>query len=155
MARVTKLGWCCCFRQLDRPACGGLPQSKHCLRKCVLCRSVFLSYGNRCFQATGHDLAAWFNREFQMHGSSNTGTMTISSQVSCTASFPPNLAAASAEAFFGTWLWSMGGTRNGAVPLQSSRTAQLWTQRPILPSCWHPLRWLQSPISLYWCANGR
>jgi len=45
-----------------------------------------------------------------------TGTMTISLGESCATSFPPNLAAASAAAYFGTWLYSMESNRTGQFP---------------------------------------
>ena len=99
-----------------------------------------LSCGSQSCRQIGRDPVAWFNPESRTHGLSSTGTMTISSQRLCAASFPRSLAAASAKAFFGTWLRSMGSKRNGAVLHLSLQTDPSWMLRPILPSCWHPLR---------------
>jgi hypothetical protein len=127
-----KPGWCCCCRRPDRPACGGRPQSKNCWKRSIRCQSVYLWCGSRSCRQIGRDPAGWFNPESQTHGLSSTGTMTISSQVSCTASFPRSQAAASAKAHFGTWLCSMGSKRNGAIPRLSSQTVPSWMQRLFL-----------------------
>jgi len=132
MARAMKPGWCCCCRRRDRPACGGHPQSKNCWNRRIHCRSASLWCGNRCCQPIGQGRAVWFNPESQTQGSSSTGTMTISSQESCAASFPRSLAAASATAYFGTWLCSMRSKRNGAILRLSSRMVPSWMRRVFL-----------------------
>ena len=91
-------------------------------------------YGSQSCQQIGRDPAGWFNPEFQMHGLSSTGTMTIWSQENCTTSFPRSLAAASAKAFFGTWLCFTGSTPNGAILQPFSLTVLSWMQRPISES---------------------
>jgi hypothetical protein len=64
---------------------------------------VSLWCGGQCCQQIGRDRAGWFNPESQTRGLSSTGTTTILSQGSCTASFRWSLAAASAK---GT-LWDL------------------------------------------------
>ena len=130
MARATKPGWCCCCRRPDRPACGGRPQSKNCWNRRIHCRSASLWCGSQSCRQIGRDPVGWFNPESQTHGLSSIGITTISSQESCTTSFPRSLAAASARAYFGTWLCSMGSKRNGAILRLSSQTVLSWMQRP-------------------------
>ncbi len=132
MARATKPGWCCCCRLHDRLACGGRPQSKTCSTRCVRCRCVSWWCGSQSCRRIGRHPAGWFNPEFQTHGLSSIGTMTISSPRLCAASFPQSLAAVGATACYGTWLYSMGSKRNGITPRPFSQMAPSWMQR--LPS---------------------
>jgi hypothetical protein len=137
MAQVTKLGWCYCCRRPDQPACGGRPQSKSYWNGRIHCRSASLSCGSQSCRPIGRDRAGWFNPEFQMHGLSSTGTMTISWQENCIISFLRSPAAASAKVFFGTWLCSTGSKPNGAVLRLSSQTVRLWMQCPPSQSVSH------------------
>jgi hypothetical protein len=125
MARATKPGWCCYCRPPDRPACGGRPQSKNCWYRRVRCLYMSSLCGSQSCRPIGRDPAAWFNPESQTRGLSSIGTMTISSQVSCIASFPRSLDAASARAYFGIWLRCTGHKRNGAILRLSSQTVPL------------------------------
>ena len=137
IVRATKPGLCYCCRRPDRPACGGRPQSKDYWNRRTHCRSVSLSCGSQSCRQIGRDRVGWFNPEFQTHGLSSTGTMTISSQRLCAASFPRSQAAASAKAYFGTWLCSMGSKRNGAILRLSSQMVLSWMQRPLSESDSH------------------
>jgi hypothetical protein len=130
MARATKPGWCSCFPRHDRLARGGRPQSKTCLTRRVHRRCVSLWCGSQSCQRIGRHPVGWFNPEFQTHGLSSIGTMTISSPRLCSASFPPSLGAVGATAYCGTWLYSMGSKRNGVTLRPFSQMAPSWMQRP-------------------------
>ncbi len=136
MARATKPGWCCCCRRPDRPACGGLPQSRDYWNRYIHCRSVSLWCGSQSCRQIGRDPAVWFNPESQTRGSSSTGTMTISLQRLCATSFPRNQAVASARVYFGTWLCSMGSKRNGAILRLCLLMDPLWMLPTLSESNW-------------------
>jgi hypothetical protein len=137
MARATKPGWCCCCRRPDQPACGGRPQSKNYWNRRSHGRSVSWSCGSQSCRRIGRDPVGWFNPESQTHGLSSTGTMTISSHRNCATSFPRSQAAASAKAYFGTWVCSMGNKRNGAMLRLSSQTVPSWMPHPLSESDSH------------------
>lgn len=93
---------------------------------------MFWSCGSRSFLQIGRDLAGWFNPESQTRGSSSIGITTILSLESCAVIFPRNQAVARAEAYFGTWLCSMGSKRNGVILRLSLQTVPSSMQRPFL-----------------------
>jgi hypothetical protein len=158
-ARAARPGWCCCCRRPERPACGGRPQSKNYWNRRMHCRSACLWCGSQSCRRIGRDLAGWFNPEFQIHGLSSSGTITISSLRLCTASFLRSLAVASETGFFGTWLCSMGSKRSGAILRLCLLMDPLWMQRPTSESdshrsqiaAWGTKRCARLPNSLQSC----
>ena len=148
--QLIAVAWCCCSHQLERIACGGLPQSRKYLSKISQRMFVSLSYGSPCCPPTGLGQVGGYNRASQTRGWCSSGIKIISSPKNCSNNSPVLKSAASAMASSGMSLPSIRATFNGVPRLHSSAVQFLMSRVKFgneWPPCTSPLTSLEDEIA--------